>query len=85
MSDATKNISLKFVGTNREAETLSIEPGTTVRDILQTVGLATGFSITNPTNPDQQFNLTDNIYAAVEDGDMLAVVADIDAGFGEEV
>ncbi len=85
MSDIGKKLSVKFIGTNREHEFLTIMPGALVRDVLNDLNVSTGHSITNPANPDQQFNLTDNLYAAVEDGDMLAIVADIDAGIGGAV
>lgn len=82
MSDTpTKSIGIKFVGSNRSAETLSIEPGTTVQDVMRTLGLGDGgFTLTNPTNPEQIFQPASNLYALVNDGDMLAATAIVDAG-----
>ncbi len=82
MSDnPTKKIGIKFVGSNREAETISIEPGTTCRDILTSIGLGgSGFMLTDPTQPDANFQASDNVYARVSDGDMLAATAMVDAG-----
>ena len=80
----TKNLSIKFVGTNRPAETVSIQPGTSVQDVLRTIGLGDGgFTLTNPTKPDQVFNASSNLYALVEDGEMLAVSSGVDAGQDE--
>ena len=79
---ADKNISLKFVGLDREAEVLTIQPGTTCRDVLQSVGMGTGYALTDPSNPEQSFHAGDNIYALVEDGDMLGVASSMDAGNG---
>lgn len=75
-----KSIGIKFVGSNRAAETLSIEPGTTVRDVLQTVGLGAGFHLSDPAKPEAVFQASDNLYARVSDGDMLACSALVDAG-----
>jgi hypothetical protein len=81
MTDAVKNIPIKFIGSNRPAEQLGIEPGTTVRDVLSSLGLAgSGYHLIDPAKPEAVFNASDNLYARVEDGDMLAVTAKVDAG-----
>ncbi|KUO64200.1 MAG: hypothetical protein APF80_17430 [Alphaproteobacteria bacterium BRH_c36] len=82
MSDqAFKSISIKFIGSPRSAETVSIMPGSTVREILQAVGLdATGFQLVDPHKPEAIFNPTDVLYARVNDGDLLAATALVDAG-----
>lgn len=81
MSDQPiKSIGIKFVGSNRAAETLTIEPGTTVSDVLQTVGLGAGFNLSDPSKPDAVFQASDNLYARINDGDMLACSALVDAG-----
>lgn len=79
----TVTLSLKFAGGNRPVERVSIEPGTTVADVLRSIELdPTGFHITDPNNPDAVFNLSDNLYARpeVEDGKLLVVTAAVDAG-----
>ena len=80
MSDI-KTLSIKFIGSNRPAETISIEVGTSVADVLKSLGLGgAGFHLADPNQPDAVFNPTDNLYARVNDGDMLAVTAAVDAG-----
>ena len=79
-----KTISIKFIGSNRPAETISIEIGTSVADVLKSLGLSGGgYHLTDPNQPDAVFNPNDNLFARVNDGDMLAVTAAVDAG--EEV
>ncbi|MGH1419404.1 MAG: hypothetical protein ACRBCJ_11155 [Hyphomicrobiaceae bacterium] len=78
---ATKSIGIKFIGSNRAAETLSIEPGTTVADVLQTLGLGAGFHLSDPNKPEAIFQASDNLYARISNnGDMLACSALVDAG-----
>lgn len=78
-----KNLGVKFPGSNREAETISIEPGTTVRDALRALGLGGDYTLTDPSQPDAVFRSGDNLFAKVQDGDMLAASALVDAGHEE--
>ncbi len=76
----TKTISVKFIGSNRPAETISIEPGTSVGDVLKSLGLGAGFHLCDPNEPEAVFSASDNLYSRVNDGDMLAATAAVDAG-----
>ncbi len=80
MTEGIKNVSIKRVGGQVPIETLAISPGTTTRDILQTIGCGNGFQLCAAQNPDIVFGPNDNVYARVADGDLLHCSALVDAG-----
>lgn len=80
MSKPTKEISIKFIGSNRSAEAIQLSPGTTVADVLRQLGLGAGFSLVDPNDPDALFNPTDDLFSRVKNGVMLAATAMVDAG-----
>jgi sulfur carrier protein ThiS len=81
MTETTKNISIKFIGDARPAETVALQPGVTVADVLREIGLgSTGFVLIDPNNPDAVFRGSDNLYARANDGDVFAATAMVDAG-----
>ena len=81
MSDRTsKSIAIKFVGSNRASETLQILPGTTVSDVLSTLGLGAGYQLSDAQAQDVVFNPADVLYARVVDGALLYCSAAVDAG-----
>ncbi|MCH9808443.1 MAG: hypothetical protein K0U74_11975 [Alphaproteobacteria bacterium] len=77
---SVKSIAIKFIGSNRPAETVEIEAGTSVADVLKALGLGAGFHLTDPSQPEAVFRPADNLFSRVKDGDMLAVTSVIDAG-----
>ncbi len=79
-NDTEKQIGVKFIGSQRPTETLTILPGTTTRDILNSLDLNSGFQLSPSNQPETVFNPNDAIFARVEDGDMLACSAMVDAG-----
>ena len=77
-----KHIAVKNVGeTNRATETLAIVPGNTAADILTKLGLQGSFLLAPHDDPLHPFKPADNVYARVEDGDLLVASAMVDAGF----
>jgi len=77
----TKNISLKFIASDRPLEQLGIEPGTSVADCLQSVGLpGGGFVLTDPQAPDHVYRGADDLYARATEGQLFAVGSAVDAG-----
>ena len=79
-ASATKHISIKDIARNNPATTLGIEPGTRVSDVLKSIGHPTGFYLVDINNPDKEYRSTDDLYAAVDDGQVLALTAEVDAG-----
>ena len=76
----TKTISIKMVGSNKPIETRAIEPGTTGRDLLLSLGLAAaGFQLSDNKGA-VFYGQADNIYAMVDDGALLMCSAMVDAG-----
>jgi hypothetical protein len=80
MSDASKSIAVKFVGSKRATETLRIVPGTTVAEVLTSLNLSGGYQLSDAHNQDRVFRPTDVLYAMVEDGALLYASALVDAG-----
>jgi hypothetical protein len=80
MSEGSKSIAVKFVGSKRATETLRILPGTTVAEVLTTLNLSGGYQLSDAQNPDRVFRPTDVLYAMVEDGALLYASALVDAG-----
>lgn len=81
MSDnPIKHVSVKRPGTGDPISTLGLEPGTRVSDCLTSLGCTSGYHLVDPHNPDKVFRPTDDLYASVEDGQVLAVMAAVDAG-----
>jgi len=80
MTNAAKSIAIKPVGSKRATETLQILPGTTVSEVLKTLGLTSGYQLSDAQNPDRVFRASDNLYAMVEDGSLLYASALVDAG-----
>ena len=80
MSDTTKSIAIKFVGSSRATETLKILPGTTVAEVLRKLDLGPGYELSDAQNRDVVFHAGDVLYARVEDGDLLYASSLVDAG-----
>ncbi len=81
-SEIEKRISVKHIGSKRPMDDCSITPGSSVNDLLKSLGYAlTGFHLTDPNDPEAIFNGNDNLYSRVNDGDLLAIVAAVDAGY----
>ncbi len=81
MTETTKNISIKFIGDNRPAETVALQPGVTVADVLREIGLgASDYVLVDPNNPDAVYRGNDSLYAIASPGDLFAATAQIDAG-----
>ena len=77
----TKTVAIKFVGlSNRATETLQIDVGTTAADMLTSLGLGTGFQLSDAKAQTNVFRANDNVYARVDDGAMLYCSAMVDAG-----
>lgn len=77
----TKNVGIKFVGSKRATETVALVPGNTVSDVLTSLGLDTaGYALSDARNPDNVFRGGDDLYARVNDGDMLYASANVTAG-----
>ncbi len=75
-----KNLTIKHVGTGKPADVVGVEPGTRVSDLLSSLGLTGGYHLVDPHNPDVVYRGTDDLYSRVEDGQVLAVTALLDAG-----
>lgn len=81
MTETTKNISIKFIGDARPAETVALQPGVTVADVLREIGLgSSGYVLVDPNSPDAVYTGNDNLYARANDGDVFAATAMVDAG-----
>ena len=80
MSTSTKTCGVKFVGAKRATETLELQPGTTVADVLAKLNLGGGYQLSPSTSPERVFRGTDNLYALIEDGDLIYCSALVDAG-----
>jgi len=68
-----KRIVVIIAGAVAEARDLTIEPGTTARDILNELELE-GYELSRE-KVDDVFNPDENVYAAVEDGEKLNAVS----------
>lgn len=77
---ASKSIAIKFIGAKRPTETIQIVPGTTVADVLSALNLSGGYQLSDAKNADALFRPTDDIYARVEDGELLYASSFIEAG-----
>lgn len=75
-----KTIAIKFPGGNRATESVDLQPGTTVLDVLQKLGLDGQYMLSTHDRPEKPFRPTDVIYPMVEDGDLLIASALVDAG-----
>jgi hypothetical protein len=75
-----KSIAVKFVGSNKATETLKILPGTTVSEVLTTLGLSGGYQLSDAQKPDRVFRANDVIYALLDDGSLVYASALVDAG-----
>ena len=71
-----KNIVIKCLGADRPAIDRAIQPGQTCEEILQDCNLG-GFWLSLP-NRSGFFAPTENVYKAVEDGDVLLATAPMD-------
>ena len=71
-----KNIVIKCLGADRPAIDRAIQPGQTCEEILQDCDLG-GFWLSLP-NRSGFFAPTENVYKAVEDGDVLLATAPMD-------
>ena len=80
MSTSTKTFGVKFVGAKRATETLEIQPGSTVADVLAKLNLGAGYQLSPSTSPETVFRANDNLYALVQDGDLIYCSAVVDAG-----
>jgi hypothetical protein len=72
-----KNIVVIIAGSGQHHD-LTIEAGTTARDILQQVGLQ-GYVLSKDAGQ-HTFGETENVYAAVDDGEKLHAAAKTDVG-----
>jgi len=76
-----KRLAVKFVGTARPTETLTIAPGTLTSDVLRELGLdLAGFQLCDARNPSIIYGLNDVIFARVSDGDLVYAAARVEAG-----
>jgi hypothetical protein len=76
-----KRIAIKFPGGNRATQTVELQPGTTVLDVLRQLDLDGQYLLSRHDRPEQPFRPADNLFAMVEDGDLLVASALVDAGF----
>ncbi len=72
-----KNIVVIVAGSGQHHD-LTIEAGTTARDILQQVGLQ-GYVLSKDAGQ-HAFGETENVYAAVDDGEKLHAATKTDVG-----
>jgi len=72
-----KNVVAMIAGSGQHHD-LTIEAGTTARDILQQVGLQ-GY-VLYKDNGQHPFGETENVYASVDDGEKLQAAAKTDVG-----
>ncbi len=72
-----KNVVIIVAGTGRHHD-LSIEPGTTSRDILAEIGLA-GYRLSKD-NGQHVFGDNENVYPLVEDGEKIHCSSKTDVG-----
>lgn len=72
-----KRIAVSVVGSG-QIHDLTINPGTTAREILRETGLEK-FDLMRQNEP-HPFGLDENVYAAVEDGEKLNARAHVDVG-----
>ena len=72
-----KNVVVVVAGSGQHHD-LAIEAGTTTRDILQQVGLQ-GYVLSKDAGQ-HPFGESENIYAAVDDGEKLYAAAKTDVG-----
>lgn len=80
-TEINKRVGIKFLGADRQTESLIIEPGTTARDMLVALKLdPVGFQLSDARNPDVVFRADDNVFARINDGDMLHAAASVIAG-----
>lgn len=75
-----KHLTIKHIGAGKPADVCGVEPGTRVSDLLSSLGLTGGYHLVDPHNPDVVYRGTDDLYSRVEDGQVLAVTALVDAG-----
>lgn len=80
MQEITKRVAVKFVGSNRPTETVVIPPGTTTRELVRTLELdPTGYHVLDARN-DKMFGPEEIMFARVEDGDLVHIVAQVQLG-----
>jgi len=72
-----KNVVVIIAGSGQHHD-LTIEAGTTARDILQQIGLQ-GYVLSKDAGQ-HTFGETENVYAAVDDGEKLHAAAKTDVG-----
>lgn len=68
-----KRVTIIRAGTGKKTR-LDLEPGTTAKDVLDKVGLDVGYVQT--ADQATMFNLTDDLFALVTDGEKLVVSPD---------
>lgn len=72
-----KNIVVQMAGSDQYHD-LTIEAGTTARDVLQQLGLQ-GY-VLSKDNGQHTFGDTENVYASVDDGEKMHAAAKTDVG-----
>lgn len=80
MSDKTAAIVVPGADQTTRIEERTIAPGSTAQDILNSLGLGTGWVLGKPDGT--VFDGKDNVYGQIQDGDKLVVVPRADAGAG---
>lgn len=80
MATNTKQIAIKYLGSNRATETISIVPGTTVSDVIASLGLGAGFQLSNAKYADVVLEPTADIFATMDDGGMVYASTRVEAG-----
>ena len=80
-SDMAKHIAVKAIGSKLPTRNLTVMPGTSTSDVLTELGLdAAGFQLAPARYPEQVFQADDNLYARVEEGELLHASSKVDAG-----
>jgi hypothetical protein len=75
-----KSIGIKFPGGNRATQSVDLQPGTTVLEVLQKLNLDGQYLLSRHDRPEQPFRPADVLFPLVEDGDLLVATALVDAG-----
>lgn len=75
-----KSIGVKFPGGNRATQSVDVQPGTTVLEVLRTLNLDGQFLLSRHDRAEHPFRPSDVLYPLVEDGDLLVATAMVDAG-----
>ena len=75
-----KQLCITFPGSARDKEFISVQPGVSVREVLQSLGLGADYDLVDPSQTDLVFNHSDNLHARIDESHTLAAVAKIDAG-----